>query len=173
MDKGAYFENSNGLFRSVPLCLSQQGPVALLGDASHPTLPYQGQGAAMAVEDGAILGLLLSRLQNSGVSMIPGERNAQLTELFHLYESLRKERTEVNVAGAVHTRHFYHLPDGDAQIKRDRELSELPVSHWQGSCSFNWGDATYQKNLLGFDVLADAEKHFNDWWRRRQMVANI
>jgi len=27
-----------------------QGTLALLGDASHPTLPYQGQGAAMAVE---------------------------------------------------------------------------------------------------------------------------
>ncbi|KAK5025884.1 hypothetical protein LTR13_010348 [Exophiala sideris] len=36
-----------------------KGSVALLGDACHPTLPYQGQGAAMAVEDGASLGRLL------------------------------------------------------------------------------------------------------------------
>jgi salicylate hydroxylase len=30
--------------------------VALLSDACHPTLPYQAQGATMAVEDGATLG---------------------------------------------------------------------------------------------------------------------
>src|SRR4051794_33605696 len=40
---------------TVPL----QGHTVLLGDACHPTLPYQAQGAAMAVEDGAVLGHLL------------------------------------------------------------------------------------------------------------------
>ncbi|KIW98777.1 uncharacterized protein Z519_00440 [Cladophialophora bantiana CBS 173.52] len=143
-----------------------KGPVALLGDASHPTLPYQGQGAAMAVEDGAILGLLLSRLQNSGISLVPEERATQLADLLHLYEDLRKKRTEVNVAGAVHTRHFYHLSDGDEQVKRDQDLARLPASDWQGACSFNWGDAAYQKSLLGFDVLADAERNFDDWLDR-------
>ena len=29
--------------------------VTLLGDAAHPTLPYLAQGAAMAIEDGAVL----------------------------------------------------------------------------------------------------------------------
>ena len=33
--------------------------MTLIGDACHPTLPYQAQGAAMAVEDGAVLGMLL------------------------------------------------------------------------------------------------------------------
>lgn len=147
--------------------------IALLGDASHPTLPYQGQGAAMAVEDGAILALLLSRLQNQGISDVPDKRNEQLSDLLHLYQDLRKKRTEVNVAGAVHTRHYYHLSDGDEQIHRDEELASLPESVWQGPCSFNWGDAEYQKSLLGFDVLADADKSFDDWSRRKSRQANI
>ncbi|KIW57035.1 hypothetical protein PV05_05640 [Exophiala xenobiotica] len=150
-----------------------KGTVALLGDASHPTLPYQGQGAAMAVEDGAILGLLLSKLQNSGISPDPEKRYAQLADLLHLYEDLRKKRTEVNVAGAVDTRHYYHLSDGDEQVKRDQELAELPAANWQGPCNFNWGDAAYQKSLLGFDSLADAERNFDIWLRRRRTQANI
>ncbi|KAK4943605.1 hypothetical protein LTR10_016900 [Elasticomyces elasticus] len=145
-----------------------KGTVALLGDASHPTLPYQGQGAAMAVEDGAILGLLLSKLQTSGISSDSKERYAQLTDVLRLYEDLRKKRTEVNVAGAVDTRHYYHLSDGEEQVQRDQELAELPASNWEGPCNFNWGDAPYQKSLLGFDSLADAERNFDAWIRRRR-----
>lgn len=119
------------------------------------------------------MGLLLSKLQNSGISSDPQERYTQLTDLLHLYEDLRKKRTEVNVAGAVDTRHYYHLSDGEEQLKRDQELAELPASGWQGPCNFNWGDAKYQKELLGFDSLADAEQNFDAWLRRRRKEVNI
>jgi salicylate hydroxylase len=141
--------------------LCAQGPIANLGDASPPTLPYQGHGAAMAVEDGAVLGLLLDKFQREGLPCNPDERHANLGDLFHLYEGLRKVRTETNVAGAVHTRHYYHLADGNEQMKRDKELAELADTKWQGRRSFNWGDATYEKSLLGFDVLAEAERSFD------------
>lgn len=119
----------------------------------------------MAVEDGAILGLLLARLQTRSLSPQPLMRHAQLTSVLQLYQQLRKQRTEVNVAGAVLTRQFYHLPDGDMQEARDRELSSLPMAKWQGPSKWNWGDADYQKSLLGFDVLADAEASFDEWSR--------
>ncbi len=143
-----------------------QGTIALLGDASHPTLPYQGQGAAMAVEDGAILGTLLAKLRDTKLPSNPTEKNAKLTDLFRLYEGLRKKRTETNVLGAIHTRHYYHLADGEEQRDRDAQLAGLGGKKWQGSCSFNWGDAEYQKSLLGFDVLADAERRFDAWWAK-------
>ena len=41
------------------------GKLALLGDACHATLPYLAQGAAMVVEDGAVLGALMEKLGQS------------------------------------------------------------------------------------------------------------
>ncbi|KAK7958663.1 hypothetical protein PG988_013511 [Apiospora saccharicola] len=140
------------------------GPIALLGDATHPTLPYQGQGAAMAVEDAAVLGLLLARSLEKGLPADTVEKRDYLSALLQLYQDLRKRRTETNVAGAVHTQHYYHLADGEEQHRRDAELEGLAGTGWQGACSFNWGDAEYQRSLLGFDVIADSKEKFEDWW---------
>lgn len=43
-----------------PLPQWAAGPVALLGDAAHPMLPFLAQGAAQAIEDAAMLGAMLS-----------------------------------------------------------------------------------------------------------------
>jgi salicylate hydroxylase len=43
------------LFDAAPLSHWGRGPVTLLGDAAHPILPYLAQGAAMAIEDAAVL----------------------------------------------------------------------------------------------------------------------
>lgn len=45
-----------GLFIRSPLKQWVKGRVALLGDAAHPMLPYMGQGASSAIEDGVVLG---------------------------------------------------------------------------------------------------------------------
>ena len=50
-----------GLFDRAPLPRWHRGPVALLGDACHPTLPFLAQGAAMAIEDSAALTLALAQ----------------------------------------------------------------------------------------------------------------
>lgn len=39
----------------LPLTTWRDGSVALLGDAAHPMLPFQAQGAAMAIEDAWVL----------------------------------------------------------------------------------------------------------------------
>ncbi|MBN9085957.1 MAG: FAD-dependent monooxygenase [Reyranella sp.] len=65
-----------------PLARWIDGRVALLGDASHPMTPYMAQGAAMAIEDGAILARCLEGLDRDGVEA--GLRR---------YEATRKERT--------------------------------------------------------------------------------
>jgi salicylate hydroxylase/6-hydroxynicotinate 3-monooxygenase len=65
-----------------PLDRWVDGRVALLGDASHPMTPYMAQGAAMAIEDGAILARCLDGLDRDGVEA--GLRR---------YEATRKERT--------------------------------------------------------------------------------
>lgn len=49
------------LYDLKPLQRWSQGPVALLGDAAHPMLPYLAQGAAMAIEDAAVVAQCLAQ----------------------------------------------------------------------------------------------------------------
>lgn len=65
-----------------PLDRWVDGKVALLGDASHPMTPYMAQGAAMAIEDAAILARCLAGTDRDGIE--PALRR---------YEATRKERT--------------------------------------------------------------------------------
>lgn len=44
-----------GIFDRDPLPVWSTGRVTLLGDAAHPTTPFLGQGAAMAIEDALVL----------------------------------------------------------------------------------------------------------------------
>ncbi len=46
------------LFDRQPLSKWSDGRVALMGDACHPTLPFQAQGAVMAIEDAHLLAKL-------------------------------------------------------------------------------------------------------------------
>ncbi|OQV00738.1 FAD binding domain-containing protein [Cladophialophora immunda] len=50
--------------RKMPIPTLTKGNVVLIGDAAHPMLPHQAQGGAMAVEDGAALGVLFSDLMS-------------------------------------------------------------------------------------------------------------
>ena len=59
-----------------------EGNVTLLGDACHPTTPYMAQGAAMAIEDAAVLSRCLDGIEREGVA------NA-----FRRFEATRRERT--------------------------------------------------------------------------------
>jgi salicylate hydroxylase len=50
-----------GLFTRTALPRWQSGRATLVGDAAHPMLPFLGQGAAMAIEDGVLLARALVR----------------------------------------------------------------------------------------------------------------
>ncbi|KAJ9602803.1 hypothetical protein H2200_012583 [Cladophialophora chaetospira] len=127
--------------------------------ASHPSLPYQAQGAAMAVEDGLVLGLLLGRLQSS--DKIPeSDKRARLNSILLLFESLRKKRTTTNVKGAVANRRMYHMHDGPEQEARDRDLAEVD---WVKPSPWGWADPGYQRKMLGFDSVADTNRAFEVW----------
>jgi salicylate hydroxylase/6-hydroxynicotinate 3-monooxygenase len=58
------------------------GNVTLLGDACHPMTPYMAQGAAMAMEDAAVLSRCLEGVERDGIA------NA-----FGRFEASRKQRT--------------------------------------------------------------------------------
>ncbi|KAL1872316.1 hypothetical protein VTK73DRAFT_1547 [Phialemonium thermophilum] len=65
--------------------------VCLLGDAAHPMMPHQSQGACMAIEDAAALGILFSKKYFSG----------SIDEALSVYTSVRLPRaTRVQSAAA-------------------------------------------------------------------------
>ncbi len=65
-----------------PLPRWSDGNVTLLGDACHPMTPYMAQGAAMAIEDAAVLSRCLENVDRPGVA------NA-----LRRFEAARKPRT--------------------------------------------------------------------------------
>jgi salicylate hydroxylase len=81
----------------------------LLGDAAHPTLPYMAQGAAMAVEDAAVVARALERFN--------------VTEALERYRLHRSSRTERIVNESYANRQLFHQPSHqalrDAFAKRD------------------------------------------------------
>jgi len=68
----------------------------ILGDAAHATLPYLAQGAAMAMEDGAVL---TRALQQSG----------SVAEALDLYQRNRVDRTARIVEQSTQNRRLFHL----------------------------------------------------------------
>lgn len=141
--------------------------VALLGDSCHPSLPYQAQGAAMAVEDAAVLGTLLGLYQASLSTSSTG-RQTTIPEVLKLYESLQKERTTTNVQGAVSNRSMYHMADGPEQEERDMILmgTKQAMVEGDGNSKFIFIDSGYQKKLLGRDSVADARRAWQEWTGR-------
>jgi salicylate hydroxylase len=82
-----------------------EGPVALIGDAGHAMLPFAAQGAAMAIEDAAVLAEALSRQ--------PG--NA--TEAFRQYAASRQARVAKVQRVTRQSGAIYHLPAPIAQAR--------------------------------------------------------
>jgi salicylate hydroxylase len=71
--------------------------VTIMGDAAHPTLPYLAQGAAMAIEDAAVL--------TRSLQMTPS-----IPEALDIYQRNRIERTARVVETSTFNRRLFHLP---------------------------------------------------------------
>src|SRR6185437_11049130 len=74
--------------------------VALLGDAVHPTLPYMAQGAAMAIEDAAVLARAL-------------DLDCPLPEALQRYTRHRAPRTARVVEESNEMADLYHIDNAD------------------------------------------------------------
>ena len=98
------------LFNRPPIGTWSLKRTTLLGDSAHPTLPYLAQGAAMAIEDGAVLTRALAQ-----GSDIPGALD--------LYQRNRYERTARIVRESSANGKLFHQPSRKAMLdafkKRD------------------------------------------------------
>ncbi len=98
--------------RSVPSPFVK-GPIALLGDAAHPVLPFLAQGAVMAVEDACVVA--------AEIAMTPGDIPAALLR----YENNRKARVMRVQAASRRNGRIYHL-SGLMAAARNGVLRALP-----------------------------------------------
>jgi salicylate hydroxylase len=98
------------LYDREPLEQWSVGRVTLLGDSAHAMLPYLGQGAAMAIEDGCVLASCLSKAKDA-------------EEALETYEQLRKPRTRRTVLASRARAKENHLASRWDRLKRDVKIA--------------------------------------------------
>ncbi len=99
------------LYDRDPIPRWTSGRVTLLGDAAHPMLPYLGQGACQALEDGAVLANALAASPSDPVAALA------------TYERVRRPRASQVVLAARARGVSNHLPSRWAAIRRDVAIS--------------------------------------------------
>lgn len=145
----------NLLFLAMPA--TQHCPICKHNNTSHRCLWRitdrfsRAQGAAQAVEDGAVLGALFSKITHK----------SQLPDLLLIYETLRKSRTTRVVKGSTDYRDIFHMRDGDRQKERDRQLTaHEPFEGFPN----RWADPVFQEFLFAYD----ADKEVDQAWEKYQ-----
>ena len=135
-----------------PLPTWVHGSVALIGDAGHPTLPHLAQGAAQAIEDAAVLAVVLSRC--------PDSQPRSINKSLRVYERVRKQRAETLVELAAAAGRDLHLGEGEAKAERDRQFALSKAKG--GPVPDKWADADVQKMIYGHDCVQVAQDRFDE-----------
>jgi len=81
------------------------GPVTLIGDAAHPTLPFLAQGAGMAIEDAAVLADMLGKFRDDPADAL------------RRYEGARRHRTARAQLASRRQGRIYGLTGPEALIR--------------------------------------------------------
>jgi salicylate hydroxylase len=136
-----------------PLPTWVHGSVALLGDACHPTLPHLSQGAAMAIEDGAVLAEVVSKISSDKL-----HDPEAITKTLKVYELLRKPYCSALVDMAAHSGRILHLGEGQAKEERDRQFRENGKT---GSVPDKWASPDVQKMIYSHDCVKEASDNFD------------
>ncbi|EME40629.1 hypothetical protein DOTSEDRAFT_82231 [Dothistroma septosporum NZE10] len=100
--------------------------LALIGDAAHPFLPHQGQGAGAAIEDAAALAVVLPL----------GTQPAEVPQRLSLYDTIRHAR-------ATRIQHLSRIIGGD-DLHKKQELDMF------GFTSYNFGHDEFDNSAQKF-----------------------
>ncbi|MBD3648259.1 MAG: FAD-dependent monooxygenase [Pseudomonadales bacterium] len=115
-----------GLFDRPPARVWHRGRVALLGDACHPVLPFLAQGAAMAIEDAAILAASVSKSDS-------------LPEALDAYQQLRKPRCNFVYRASARNAGIFHMRGPLTRIR---------------NFGAGWAQRRITEKLYGYDAIA-------------------
>jgi 2-polyprenyl-6-methoxyphenol hydroxylase-like FAD-dependent oxidoreductase len=120
------------VFDRAPVQRWSSARVTLLGDAAHPTTPSLGQGAGMALEDGAVLARGLA----SGGRL---SDESAIGRVLSEYERLRVKRTGMLVRVSRLNAHLISVRAPAGVLARDTALSLVPRAAWKGLARRNLG----------------------------------
>jgi salicylate hydroxylase len=99
------------LYDRDPIPAWTNGRATVLGDAAHPMLPYLGQGAGQAIEDGCVLAAALDRLAEEPAAALA------------LYEASRRPRASRVVLTSRERGNDNHLVSPVAALVRDVRIA--------------------------------------------------
>ncbi|HTK02097.1 MAG TPA: FAD-dependent monooxygenase [Bordetella sp.] len=99
------------------------GRATLLGDAAHPTLPYLASGAAMAIEDGAVLARCLAACPS-------------VPQALRTYQDSRMERTARVVRESAGNRDLYRIED-EEEMRRAFQAMNMSKSRSEWLYSYD------------------------------------
>jgi len=141
--------------KPLPTWVHRKGRLVLLGDACHPMLPYRAQGAAIAVEDAAVIGALFSHV--SSLSQVPA--------LLRAYQDLRLPRATATQQSSRLNQKIFHLPDGPEQRARDEAMREAMAAELEGrpipdGNPNQWADRTKSRVQFDYDAYGEVKR----WW---------
>ena len=138
-----------------------RGGVALVGDACHPTLPHLSQGAAMAIEDAAVVAEVLSRISVGRENGARDSGRNDIAKALKVYELLRKDRTALLVDMAYTSGLALHLGEGKAREERDRMFEEARKKKG-GPVPDKWASPDVQDMIYSYDCVRDAQGKFDE-----------
>jgi salicylate hydroxylase len=128
----------------------------VIGDAVHATLPYLAQGAAMAIEDAACLGFVLSKVQSRD----------KIAEALAFFQDLRQARTHTVQRGSWTNRFFIHMNEGEQYDMREEVFA---AGDYPGSPNL-MANVLFQDWLYGYDVIRDTQQK---WQQRFETIAKL
>ena len=97
-----------------PMDSWSKGRITLLGDACHPTLPFLGQGAVMAIEDAYVLAACIEKYFDDPAKALSR------------YEEIRRERTSAVVRKAHENRASAFEP----RLAEKDAVAEIVARDW-------------------------------------------
>jgi salicylate hydroxylase len=137
--------------------------VSLLGvrcafelQSSDPLQPYRAQGAAMAIEDAAVLGNLFTHVSHP----------SQITPLLRAYQDLRYPRCSATQASSRLNQFIFHLPDGPEQQKRDAAMRQA----WDAEKAAGVGGEQHTTAEGTVPAIVDTDGNPNQWADKKKSL---
>lgn len=150
----------------APLPTWTRGGVALVGDACHPTLPHLSQGAAMAVEDGAVVAEVLARSSDRSPECV--------ARCLKVFELLRRDRCQMLVNLAYANGQGLHLGEGKAREERDKQFREATskgIGHQK--VPDKWASPEVQKMIYSYDCIKEVNELFDELYETAGKAVQI